>query len=151
MQKFIQCSKNACPTALVIEDSPMIQKIHCLFLSKLGFLTNVAATAEQALQFFKIHSYTAVLLDNELSDGKGTEVCRAIRYYEKTHELPSIPIVAATSDISSKSDFFSAGCNDFVAKPITVDGLMKIFKKYFPVSQYDNRSNHRKNIFQFQI
>lgn len=122
--------KQSTQLILLVEDHLPTQKIHRNFLEGLAFFVDIAAEGKQALQLFQSQSYAAVLLDKNLPDRDGTEVCRAMRQYEKEKILLPTPIITVTSDASAREICLSAGCNDFATKPISPEGLEVILKRW---------------------
>lgn len=118
------------PIVLLVEDCLMVQKIHSNFLTSLGYCVDIASNGQQAIRLFKCQSYAAVLLDKGLPDMEGTEVCRIMRQYEKEQKLPSLPIVALTTDETSRGACLSAGCDDFATKPISQEALDRLLKHW---------------------
>lgn len=123
-------SRGILPVILLVEDHPMIQTIHSSFLCHLGYSVEIAATGQQAIKLFKNRSYAALLLDIGLPDLEGTGVCRILRQHEQEQQLPPVPIIALTSDPSVKSACLSAGCNDFFLKPIALETLDSLLKRW---------------------
>ena len=58
----------------------------------------------------------------------GIEATKQIREFR-----PELPIIAITAyaQTGDKHRFIEAGCNDYVAKPVKKDELIKVINKYF--------------------
>lgn len=125
-RKKTELSKKIRPLILIIEDNTLVQKVYSRFLTMLDFSFDITESGLHALHLFKIGNYSAVLLDKELPDLDGTEVCRAMRQIEKEQLFLPIPIIAVTSDNSAREEFLSAGCNNFLIKPISVEDLRAV-------------------------
>jgi len=63
----------------------------------------------------------------------GMEATAKIRAYEREKGLASIPIIALTANALSgdKARYLGAGMDDYMAKPIKLDALRKLFSYYF--------------------
>jgi len=129
--KKLSDSKSATLFALIVEDDRVAQKVHLDFLERLGFTVDIAPNAKQALEFFYSRRYSVVLLDKGLPDQDGTQVCRAIRQYEKEQSLPSALIIGVTTSSSSKENLLTAGCDEFIIKPIFFHHLKEIVDRSF--------------------
>lgn len=116
---------------LLAEDDPINQMLGVAFLKKLGGDIDTANDGKQALDKFKSGSYDIIFMDCEMPEMDGYEATRAIREIEKetgTH----IPIMAMTA-YAGRGDreyCLSAGMDDHIPKPVTVDVLEDVLKKY---------------------
>lgn len=99
---------------LLVEDTKeifrMVEQALAGPLIQLDWSESVAS-AEEAL---KSQSYDLILLDIELPDGSGIDLCSKIQA-----EKPELPIFFLTShsDLSEKVLGFSAGADDYITKP----------------------------------
>ena len=115
---------------LVVEDHPMIQKIHVMLLQDLGYYqVSVAGNGQTALQLHQDHIYNAILLDIGLPDINGIEVAKIIRAREiGTRQTPIIVVTAHTgSDIKEKC--LEEGVNCVIHKPIDKEILTTILSR----------------------
>jgi len=103
---------------LVVEDDVIICGGVKVFLESKGYAVDCAYTfseAETALQ----HSYSLVILDINLPDGDGMELCKKIRSTSGT------PVIFLTANDTERDmiEGFQAGCDDYIAKPFSVELL----------------------------
>jgi sigma-B regulation protein RsbU (phosphoserine phosphatase) len=77
---------------------------------------SVALSGDNALQLAARVSPDLVLLDINLPDLDGYEVCRRLRARPETAEVP-IVFISALHDVRNKAKGFEAGANDYVTKP----------------------------------
>lgn len=73
----------------------------------------VVKTGAQAINRFKERTYEAVILDVNLPDTNGFEVCSTIR---NCSEVPIVFLTSAASE-SDKVNGFSAGADEYITKP----------------------------------
>ena len=68
-----------------------------------------------------------VLMDMKMPIMNGFEATKLIKEFH-----PNLPIIAQTaySTRDEKEQAFSAGCDDFISKPISEETLTKIMNKY---------------------
>ncbi len=68
-----------------------------------------------------------ILVDINLPDINGLTLTRKLRA-----ENITVPIVAMTGDLLNydKEQALQAGCNDFIAKPFTLETLQGLFNRY---------------------
>ncbi|MCT2418667.1 aerobic respiration two-component sensor histidine kinase ArcB [Pantoea sp. 22096] len=115
---------------LLVEDIELNVIVARSVLEKLGCSVEVAMTGSEALAMFDPLEFDLVLLDIQLPDMTGLDVSRAIRQqYQGTH-LP--PLVALTANVlKDKKEYFDAGMDDVLSKPLAVPALTAMIKKYW--------------------
>jgi CheY-like chemotaxis protein len=115
---------------LLIEDEPIIQRVHRMMLETLGFHVHVANDAEEALKLYSSHQYAAILTDINMPGMSGVEMSAEIRHIEK-NEKP-VPIIALTADITetTKAECLNAGIDEVATKPINIQQLQTLFLRF---------------------
>jgi len=106
---------------LIIEDDRNLRENTKNQFEKVGFGIDVAPTAEEGLNLLEINEYDAIVLDINLPDGNGFEICDKIRKQENT---TPIIIVTARDDLSDKVKGLDLGADDYVLKPINSQELI---------------------------
>lgn len=103
---------------LIVEDDIIICGGVKVFLEGKGYNVDCAYTFLQAEEALK-YSYSLVILDINLPDGDGMELCRRIRGASDT------PVIFLTANDTEKDmiEGFEAGCDDYIAKPFSVELL----------------------------
>ncbi|WP_308312711.1 response regulator transcription factor [Streptomyces sp. ISL-11] len=103
---------------LVIESDARAAESLTQGLRRHGYDTDTAATGSKALQAYR--GADLVLLDLELPDLDGLEVCRAIRV---ASDVPVIAVTARASELDRVLGL-QAGADDYVVKPYGFRELM---------------------------
>lgn len=96
---------------LVVEDDDAIAQPLTVGLEREGFDVTRAATASEALEAAAANDI--VLLDLNLPDGDGLDVCREIR---TTSDIPII-CLTARSDEAERVQGLESGADDYIVKP----------------------------------
>lgn len=98
---------------LLVEDSPEIVPMVESGLSGIGQIqwVDTVAKAREALQD---SDYDLYILDMELPDGKGVDLCSSI---QKKTPGSSIFFLTSHSELSEKIFGFAAGADDYITKP----------------------------------
>ena len=118
---------------LVAEDNNINQKLIEHALSNLNINVTLADNGEIALELRKKNSYDLIFMDIQMPVMSGIDATHAILKYEKENDLNHVPIVALTAN-NLKGDrdrFISEGMDDFLPKPIELNTMHSILKKYF--------------------
>ena len=113
---------------LLVEDDPIIQRVHHLFLDKMGFRVDLAGTGTQALQMSECRSYNLIILDGGLPDMIGVEVGKKIRKLERYHKIArrSILLLSAYSSDLLKHWCKEAEIDSFLVKPVSYNNLFLV-------------------------
>lgn len=118
------------PKILVVEDVPAIQIVNREFLKILGCTVEVVGTGLEAVQMAQA-PYALVLLDIGLPDISGLEVAQKIRANERLQAgAPKILIALTSFGSVVCKECMAAGCDDFYIKPMSLDLLAKILKRW---------------------
>ena len=106
--------------ALIIDDEELLADSTAEYFNLFGVKTAVAYSASGGRDFFRKHSARLLLLDINLGDGSGFELCRELR---ETAELPILFISARTSD-DDQIIALSIGGDDYIQKPYSLSVLL---------------------------
>lgn len=117
---------NKLDNILVVDDDEINRKVAGLFLQRMGWKTDQAASAYEALEQLRQHEYYCVLLDISMPGMSGIELCRQLRSDPRWQGLRLIAYTAhAMSD--EQEMMLQAGFNAIVTKPLTRDSLAAAF------------------------
>ncbi len=103
-----------------IEDDPNIAFSVKEYLEQKNFKVTICVTLTQARQALKEHVPTFVLLDWNMPDGHGDNLCQWIRSNWK--ELPII-FLTVRGDSADIVSGFKSGADDYVVKPFALEVL----------------------------
>ena len=105
---------------LIIDDEKLLADSTSEYFNLFGVKTAVAYTAEECREFFNENTSELLLLDINLGDSSGFELCKELR--EKTN-IPILFISARTSD-DDKIIALNIGGDDYVQKPYSLGVLL---------------------------
>lgn len=111
---------------LVVDDNMVNRKLASTMLKKQGWETAEVEGGQEALNRLKAEPFEAVLLDISMPGMNGEEVCRAIR---ADGDLQHLKVIAYTAHAleSEKSRIMSAGFDDILIKPVSMDMMKSKF------------------------
>ncbi|MDX1573909.1 MAG: ATP-binding protein [Methylophaga sp.] len=115
---------------LIAEDNKVNQQILSGILEHAGHETFVAETGEKTLHILteKLDELDMLIVDMNMPDYSGTEVVRAMRYFDTQIHLPVIMLTAdATPEAEKRS--LDAGADVFLTKPIDSRALLETIAK----------------------
>jgi len=115
---------------LMIDDEKLLADSTAEYFNLFGVKTAVAYSALECRDFLKENTARLLLLDINLGDGSGFELCRELR---ETTEIPILFISARTSD-DDKIIALSIGGDDYIQKPYSLAVLLAkvraVLKRY---------------------
>jgi len=120
-------------TILVVDDEPQIRRVLQAVLVNAGYDVAEAKNGEEAIETLVRERPDLILLDANLPDMSGLEVCRRIRL---SFERPIIMLTVRSSE-KDKVDAFSSGANDYVVKPFATGELLARIRNALRVSAAD--------------
>ncbi len=110
---------------LIIEDEKDIRTFLKSNLEDSGFSVDCAETGEGGTFLALSNDYDLILLDLNLPDKNGLEVCRSLRLAGK--ETPII-ILTVETETDNKVKLLNAGVDDYLTKPFSVSELIARIK-----------------------
>ncbi len=105
---------------LLVEDDLSLMEVTRDFLEDNGLGVTVCNSGSAALDLIKKNSYRLIVLDINLPDILGFDVCRIIR---KTIKVPIIFLSARISD-TDKVTGLDLGADDYISKPYSLNELL---------------------------
>jgi len=107
-------------TILVVDDDSQIRRVMRNALSSHGYTIIEARNGEEALKKVRTERLDLIILDLNMPDMDGIEVCREIRV------VSNLPIVMLTVRSAEKDKVraLDAGADDYVVKPFGIDELL---------------------------
>ena len=119
---------------LLVEDNELNREIASELLHMQDILIETAENGQDAVDKFLASCpgyYQAILMDIQMPVMNGYDAASAIRLLERK-DAKKIPILAMTANafITDISKAYSVGMNDYITKPIDMDGLIKTLEKW---------------------
>ncbi|MCM1191970.1 MAG: response regulator transcription factor [Butyrivibrio sp.] len=115
---------------LIIDDEKMLADSTVEYFNLFDVSTAVAYSVSECRDFFRENTAQLLLLDINLRDGSGFELCRELR---RETNIPILFISARTSD-DDKIIALNIGGDDYVQKPYTLGVLLAkvkaVLKRY---------------------
>ena len=105
---------------LIVDDEIELAKMTAEYFEMFDIKTHYVDSAASCYKFFEENTADIILLDINLGDGSGFEVCRSIR---EDYELPIIFISARQSD-DDVLVALSIGGDDYIKKPYSLSVLL---------------------------
>jgi DNA-binding response OmpR family regulator len=107
---------------LIVEDDSLLNKTLSYSLESNGYNVASVTTATNAKQLFMANEYHLYVLDVNLPDGNGFDLCRMIK---AQHENAAIIFLTANDMESDMIKGFELGADDYVTKPFPISVFQK--------------------------
>lgn len=109
---------------LIVEDDRSLLEVTCDYLRDQGYFVTSCTSGSAAIELLKTVTFKLVVLDINLPDLLGFDVCRIIR---KTSKVPIIFLSARISDMD-KVTGLDLGADDYISKPYSLNELLSRIK-----------------------
>lgn len=111
---------------LAVDDSPVSQKLYERLLDTMNADLTCASNGLEAVERAMSDAFDLILMDLEMPEMDGLT---AIRLLRSKGYVRSIVAVSALSEPEDRDRCLSAGCDDFLAKPLTRESLADVVNR----------------------
>lgn len=112
---------------LVVEDSPICQRVVHKALADKGYDVQIAASGNDAIMLVKQENFSGIFMDVGLPDVSGIEATRKIREIELAKNKHT-PIIGFTTHENLLKECIEAGMDQLLNKPFEDAELNKILE-----------------------
>ncbi|WP_254565599.1 PleD family two-component system response regulator [Oscillatoria sp. HE19RPO] len=114
-------------TILIVDDVPDNIRLLSRILVKRGYQTRKALNGAMALTAIQTSKPRLILLDVQMPDMSGYELCQMLKSEPDNHHIPII-FLSANDDNSARKKALSLGAADYIAKPFNIEKLVTTIK-----------------------
>ncbi len=104
---------------LTVDDDPMCRMICSKTFAPEGFEMITASNGSQGMKTCAASKPDLVLLDVNLPDGNGIEICRRLKADERLRHIPILLMTGEAVAVESCVEGLEAGAEDYIQKPFT--------------------------------
>lgn len=115
---------------LLAEDNMVNQKVAVRTFEKMGYRVDVVANGQEAVQSVRNIKYDIVFMDVLMPEMDGYEATKLILDEQNDDTRPRIIAMTANAMQGDRETCLKAGMDDYISKPIRIDELQKIIKKW---------------------
>jgi two-component system response regulator MprA len=106
---------------LIVDDDPEMRSFLTTELAVEGYACEEAACGQQALGRIRSQTWDLVLLDWNLPDFSGVEVCRRMR---KGGISTPVLMLTARDEVQQRVEALDSGADDYLIKPFSIEELL---------------------------
>jgi signal transduction histidine kinase len=114
---------------LAAEDNPSNQRMLMEMLKKMGYRADAVADGREVLKALERRPYDLVLMDIRMPEMDGITAAREIRK-RWPKKGPKIIAITAYAMAGDKEMCLNAGMDGYIAKPVQMDELAEVLKRY---------------------
>jgi two-component system cell cycle response regulator DivK len=118
-------------TVLIVEDNELNMKLFNDLLEAHGYATIKTRYGTEALQLARERRPDIIIMDIQLPEVSGLDV---MKWLKDDVDVKDIPVIAVTA-FAMKGDeekIREGGCQDYIAKPISVTKFLETVQKNLP-------------------
>lgn len=118
---------------LIVEDDALLNKTLAYNLSSDGWDVTPALNARTAAALLAGTEYDLVLLDINLPDGNGYDLCRLVK-----PEHPDTVVIFLTANDQERDQLrgYEAGAVDYITKPFSIEALQRKIRAMFAMLEH---------------
>jgi signal transduction histidine kinase/DNA-binding response OmpR family regulator len=115
---------------LVVDDSPVNQRVATRMLEKMGHRVDVASNGVEAVAAVSEEQYAAVLMDCQMPEMDGFEATMEIRRQEGLAKHTPIIAMTAGAMKGDEAKCLAAGMDAYISKPVKAEGLAAVLGRW---------------------
>ncbi|HET9700686.1 MAG TPA: CHASE domain-containing protein [Burkholderiales bacterium] len=115
---------------LVVEDSPVNQKLMRLMMKKMGYSADLAANGREALEALRLKRYDLVFMDLQMPEMDGIETTRRIVSDWPAGQRPAIVAMTANAMHGDREKCLEAGMDEYVSKPVAPETVQALLERF---------------------
>jgi two-component system cell cycle response regulator len=101
---------------LIVDDTLENLQLLANMLEVKGYVIRKTTSGKLALQYVQLDPPDLILLDINMPEMDGYEVCKQLKKLEQTHDIPVL-FISAFDQLDHKLQAFTVGGNDYITKP----------------------------------
>lgn len=109
---------------LVIEDDVTMSKVLVRMFTSEKYEVNHTGTCEEGFQSALKELPDLILMDINLPDGNGVDLCRRMKENQRIKHIPVIMMTGDATSVDNKVQGLESGAEDYVLKPFISDELI---------------------------
>jgi DNA-binding response OmpR family regulator len=129
------------PEILVVDDMSANAEMVSLMLKHQGYKVRMASSGKLALKSIRDNPPDLILLDINMPEMDGYEVCGRIKADDKSKDVPVI-FMSSLSEMMDKVKAFQVGGVDYVEKPFRIEEVMARIETHLKIRKLQRQLAH---------
>jgi len=132
-------------TILIVDDEPAFRDYLGTLLRTQGFRVVAAGDGVEALDEFSHHQPDLVLLDIEMPELDGFQVCQRLKQNPETRLTPVVLVTGLTAS-QDRIRGIEVGANDFLSKPVDSNELLARVRSLLSLKAYTDELERAESV-----
>ena len=128
------------PRVLVVDDDARVRRFLTSALGAAGFAVTATGIGAEGLRLADSRP-DLIVLDVELPDLSGREVCRRLKAAEETAAIPVLMLSGVFTDVADRSQALEDGSDAYLTKPFSAVQLMARLKAALRLKDAQDRTD----------
>ncbi|MDM8561259.1 PAS domain S-box protein [Candidatus Parabeggiatoa sp. HSG14] len=121
---------------LLVEDNDVNRMVAVSMLEQLGCYVTQAVNGLEALKILEEHRFAVIFMDIQMPELDGFEATQLIRKRETGSNQHHVIVAMTANAMQGDAEHcLAAGMDDYIAKPISLERIFDVLKKYCPSYQ----------------
>jgi two-component system, cell cycle response regulator DivK len=120
---------------MIVEDNLVNQKVMGKLVKIFGHESIIIEDGFQAIEQIKLQKPDLILMDIQLVGITGIEITQDLKKDDILKKIPVIAVTASASEHDKKRIIEESGCDDYLAKPFSIDDLRNKIAKFVEIKQ----------------
>ncbi len=122
---------------LLAEDNLINQKVALRMLERLGYMADIAANGQEAVNALSRQPYDLILMDIQMPEMDGLQAAQHIRQEWPANQQPRIVAITANALTGDRETYLASGMDDYVSKPIKVEELKRVLQSSEAIKHHE--------------
>jgi two-component system sensor histidine kinase/response regulator len=135
---------------LIVDDTPENLRLLSNVLTERGYKVRSVINGAMALMGAKAAVPDLILLDINMPQMNGYEVCEALKADEQTCEIPVI-FISALDEVLDKVKGFAVGGRDYITKPFQLEEVLARIENQLTIRNLQQQLQEQNRLLQQEI
>ena len=136
---------------LIVDDTPNNLRLLSQSLTQEGYEVRCAVNGSMALSTIKAKLPDLILLDINMPDIDGFEVCQKLKESDTTKNIPIIFVSAEDNILDNKIKAFKAGAVDYICKPFQISEVISRVSIQLNLENLRNQLVQKNQLLEIEI
>ena len=120
---------------ILTDDNLMNRKVAANLLKLFGIKPTICSSGAETIEKMKEKSYDMLFLDHMMPEMDGVETLKVLK---EKNLVGNTKVIALTANavVGAREQYLSVGFDDYLSKPIELNNLERILRKYLPQAGY---------------
>jgi PleD family two-component response regulator len=138
------------PDILIVDDKPDNLRILSVVLVEKDYQVRKAISGEMALKAVEAATPDLILLDIEMPDRSGYEICKMLKAFPDTAQIPII-FMSARDGVFDKVLAFDVGGADYITKPFEAQEVFVRVRNQLMIVQQTKKLQEQNLLLQQEV